>query len=580
VVQVPHRRRWRPAVRFTAGDHELSGFELLFDVMAAFAFSQTDVLVLSDQTAEGALRGLLVLVMLWGCWMTYVWAANTADADEGTVRTTHIAALAGLVFLGMAMPRAFIEPGFNSRVMVFLAAYVLIRASSAFVLWVIHGHAAGRRPWVVLGASLATALLIGASTSMPASERIPFWLGGLTCETIAVLAFTYHWTVVAPGHLAERFGFIIIIGLDMSLGGMGRQMYGEPIGIEQLLLIGFALISCTVMWWLYFDLLRHYAEHRMHRAHPHHQRTAHHKLARTHYNLLHLIAMAGMVAFGLGLRTIADELRHLHAGHFGAPLTPLLATVLGGGLAVYTLAITVMWILLGRKSHAANFAVVVASLSAIPFLIGQPALWGPLVLGVIGLVLLAAEVMGRATRSERTTIKQELALKVHVPNAHDAAPASGTDNWHVRLAAVRRSNADVRHRHGNAALAAHLSGAGLDNHSFDRGFDLLDTHGVGAITWTDFTLLIHRVKTDRDMVDTDIGHRAERAYRHLWTAMCDAVDIDHDHLVTREEYIAYMTAVANDHPIDHRKDGRLTLIELAEKTLEQFQYAPRQAPGM
>jgi low temperature requirement protein LtrA len=75
------RRGWRPALRFTHRDHELSRFELLFDVMAAFAFAQTDVLVLRDQTPEGALRGLLVLAVLWGCWLTYVWAANTADAD-------------------------------------------------------------------------------------------------------------------------------------------------------------------------------------------------------------------------------------------------------------------------------------------------------------------------------------------------------------------------------------------------------------------------------------------------------------------------------------------------------------------
>ncbi|MGW2426558.1 low temperature requirement protein A [Streptomyces sp. NPDC001709] len=474
--------QWRPAVRFTGRDHELSGFELLFDVMAAFAFAQTDVLVLRDQTPEGALRGLLVLAMLWGCWMTYVWAANTADADAGTIRSCHVFALAGLVFLGLALPRAYVEPGLNLRVLVFLFAYLLTRCASACALWAIRGRGAGWQPPLVAVGSAATAVLIAVSTQMPQHQRIGLWLSGLGCEALAAYLFTRRWWVAAPAHLAERFAFIVVIGLDMSLCGMAIQIRGEPIGAPQLILIGLALINATVMWWLYFSTLQAAAEHRLTQADPTVQSAVHKRIAYGHYNWLHLVVLVGMVVFGFALRAIG---RDLGPNIWGPRLPGLYCLAMGIGLATFTLALTVMWALQGRRPHGALLAVAAACLAAIPLTTHRRALLRLSLFVALGLTFLAAEARARTTTP--TDTKQAA--------------------------------------HGD--LLARL-------YDINAPFESLDVDRDGLITWQDFTVHIHAID------DPALAHRAEVAYRALWTAMCEALDTNHDRVITQTEYNTYL----------------------------------------
>jgi low temperature requirement protein LtrA len=408
MARLGRRRGWRPVVRFAGSDHEVSGFELLFDFMVAFAFSQTDVLVVYEDTVSGAVRALLVLAMIWGCWMTYTWTANTADANAGTLRTLHSFALAGMVFLGMALPRAFGEPGFNDRVQLFLAAYLAIRISSALALRLVLGVRAGRRPGLVAMASLCTAALLAVSTRAPASDRAPLWLLALGFEAGAAIAFTRHWPVNAPGHLAERYGFIVIIGLDMSLGGMGRQMAGEPIGAQQLTLIVLALVSSTIMWWLYFDTLGRYAERAAH---------AHVTTAHVHYNLLHLMVLSGMVSYAFGLREIARSLGEPHASGWGPDLQPLSAIALCAGLALYATTISVMWMLLRGKPRGVPLAASAVCVALAPELAGEPDLRALAVLTLVGLALLLSEVLGPRSRRERASIVADLA-RTHEPVLH------------------------------------------------------------------------------------------------------------------------------------------------------------------
>ncbi|MGW7440162.1 low temperature requirement protein A [Streptomyces sp. NPDC054849] len=487
-------RRWRPVVRFNKRGHELSGFELMFDVMAAFAFCQTDVLVLRDPSAEGALRGLLVLAMLWGLWMSFVWAANTADADAGTIRTLHIVALGGLVFLGLALPRAFIEPGFNARVMVFLAAYLITRWASACALWVIQGRTAGYRPLLVIAASVATATLIGASTQMPQRLRVGLWLAALACEAIAAYSFTRRWWVAAPSHIAERFAFIVIIGLDMSLGGMAFQLGGAPIGTPQMILVALALVSVTVMWWLYFSLLQPNAEHRLTQTDPAVQRRVHNRLAYGYFNVAHLVVLAGMVAFGFGLRAIARDLGAAPTAVWGPRLPGLGAIALGVGLAVFAVGITAMWALQGHRPRAGVLAVTVASLALIPFAVHRACL--PALAGFVGLslALLAAEARSPLRR---------------------AATGTQTDNGPDENAPSAQPT----------ALAS---------------FEVLDADGDGVITWRDFTLQLHRIQSDSATTDPTLVHRTEVAYRALWTAIGQAMDTDRGRVITRAEYTAYL----------------------------------------
>ncbi|GAA2025852.1 hypothetical protein GCM10009839_25160 [Catenulispora yoronensis] len=507
-------RRWRPTIQFADGDHELSGFELLFDIMVAFAFAQCDVVVLRDQSPEGALRALLVLAMLWGCWMTFVWAGNTADANVGTLRTLHVCALSGMVFLGLALPMAFVRPGFSMRAALYLGAYVLIRVCSAIALRTLLGRTAGRRPLIVAGAPVVTALLIALATQVPRADRVGLWIAALACEVLATLAFMRGWRTVAPGHLAERFAFIVIIGLDMSMGGMGQQLNGEAVALPQLLLIGMALISCTIMWWLYFDLLARYAEHRLHRT----MRSVHHRIVHGHYNAAHLVLLAGMVAFGFGLRAIARDLATGSGGGLGPPLPPLLAIALGAGVAVFALGICGMWLMLGRRPRRGWAAVVVGCLVAIPVAVGAPALVALAGFVVLGLLLVVDESLSSTARAERGALRSALA------EGHGESPTAAGEP-------VAASNAED------------VSTVDLGRW-FQTRFRLLDVNGDGVISWADFTDLLHRMANDPATSDEETLQRAETRFRALWNSMREAMDLDDDNIITREEYIAFMTAMA------------------------------------
>ncbi|MER5891244.1 low temperature requirement protein A [Streptomyces sp. NPDC001941] len=502
----PRWRSWRPALRFTGSGHELSTFELLFDIIAAFTFAQIDVLVLTDPTMEGAMRGLLILAVLWGCWVTFVWAANNTDADAGTTRTLHITAILGMVFLGMTMPRAFTQEGLSHRVLLFLAAYLIVRAASAALLWSVKGHTAGMRPVLIVGAAIVTAALIAWSTQVPQEHRIPIWVAGLACELAAAILYMRGWRITAPGHLGERFSFIVLLGLDMSLAGVGTQLNGSTVALPELALIALALVTCTVMWWFYFDLLAPYADHRLTHTHANGTRLAH-----LFYDLIHFAALAGTIAFGLGLRSIARDLGTTHSHPFGPPITPLVATALGAGLATYLAAIAGMWKQLGRTPRLTTPALIALSLAVIPILTGQPALAGLTLIVTLALTAILAEALNPTARTQRHTLRAEL---THQPTRtiEQHPPAAVPVRPHI-------STTDV-----------------------DRQFDLLDVNHDGIITWTDFTHLLHRIDTDPVCRRRELGPRAEAAYRQLWNNMRDAMDHNNDHAITRHEYRTYFTS--------------------------------------
>src|SRR5579859_1950172 len=93
----------------------VTGVEMIYDVMKAFAFSQVDTLILRDPTGHGFLHGLLILAVAWGCWVSYVWAANALRADVGIFRGLHFVALVALTLLGLTLPLAFSGTGLHLR---------------------------------------------------------------------------------------------------------------------------------------------------------------------------------------------------------------------------------------------------------------------------------------------------------------------------------------------------------------------------------------------------------------------------------------------------------------------------------
>jgi low temperature requirement protein LtrA len=60
-------------------EHRVTPFELFFDLVFVFAFTQVATLLAGDPTFAGIGRGVLVLAALWWAWAAYAGLTNTVD---------------------------------------------------------------------------------------------------------------------------------------------------------------------------------------------------------------------------------------------------------------------------------------------------------------------------------------------------------------------------------------------------------------------------------------------------------------------------------------------------------------------
>ena len=369
---------------------------MIYDVMKAFAFSQVDTLILRDPTGHGFLHGLLILAVAWGCWVSYVWAANALRADVGIFRGLHFVALVALTLLGLTLPLAFSGTGLHLRAVVFIASYAVIRLSSAVIVLITNGPAARKRAAVVAAATLCNATLIALSAYQSRTAQILVWCAALAVEITATLVFCRAWQIRCAERFAERFGFIVTAGLEISLGRMAYGMLGQPVGRSQVILIASTMLLIVVLWWYYFDLLSRYTRHRLDQAGGS-QRT---HIAVISYSLLHLAVIAAMLLIALAMRTMGNDISASGAGLLGLPLKPVWTASLAGGFALYTLAIAAMWRSLGQPFRWVHLAGAAGALLLMPVLAGRPAVAAVLAIGLLALAVgLIQQAVGRRQRS-------------------------------------------------------------------------------------------------------------------------------------------------------------------------------------
>ena len=209
-----------PRVRAVLREREsVTPLELFFDLVFVLALTQCTALMAETPTWQGLAKGLLVLGVLWWCWVGYAWLTSVVDPEEGAVRLVMFAAMAGLLVAALCVPDVF-----DDTALLFAIAYGSVRIAQLALLFVASRDDPGLRRSVITGLSGSTAvgvgLLVGASFADGVAQGA-LWALALALDMAGPLLFGSEGWKLMPRHFAERHGLIVIIALGESIVAIG-----------------------------------------------------------------------------------------------------------------------------------------------------------------------------------------------------------------------------------------------------------------------------------------------------------------------------------------------------------------------
>jgi low temperature requirement protein LtrA len=367
--------------------------ELFFDLVFVLAITQCTALMAAEPSWGGLARGLLVLGMLWWCWVGYAWLTSTVDPEEGAVRIAMFAAMAAILVAALAVPHAFNDAG-----LVFAISYGFARLAQVVLLYIASDDNEGLRHSVIiglLGSTLVSVALLVVASQLNGMEQGAVWALALVLDMAGPLLFGVEGWVLVPGHFAERHGLIVLIAIGESIVAVGAGAHAKvDAGVVTASVLGVAVAAA--LWWLYFDVVVIVATRKLARAPVGRIQNA---LARDSYSFLHLPMVAGIVLLALGMKkTLA------HVDHH---LVIVTATAMFGGAALYLLGhVAFRW----RDLHTLNrqrLATAVLLVALLPLVVHIAALLALTLLATILVALIAYEAIRFAAARDR--VRHELA---------------------------------------------------------------------------------------------------------------------------------------------------------------------------
>jgi low temperature requirement protein LtrA len=367
--------------------------ELFFDLVFVFAITQVTGVLSADPSWEGLARGMLILGALWWAWAAYAWLTNTLDAEEESVRIAMLAAMAAMLLVALSVPLAF-----DADAVLFGVAYLLVRLLH-LVLYAIAGKQDPDLLRAVLTftpTSTVGPTLIIAAAFFDGLEQGALWAGALVLDYAGPVFGRGRGWRVSPGHFAERHGLIVIIALGESIValGVGAGVLHLDAGTIVAAVLGIVVIAA--LWWSYFDWFTLAGERLLTRA----EGVARATFARDVYSYLHLLFVAGIVLFALGLKKTLGDVGH--------QLDPVPAFGLCGGLSLYFLGHVLIRLRINRTIGKGRASATVALAALYPVALEVPAL---VALGLVALSctgLIAYEMI--RFREDRYRIRREGAL--------------------------------------------------------------------------------------------------------------------------------------------------------------------------
>ena len=215
-------------VHATDEDHKVTTLELFFDLVFVFAITQVTQLMADDATARGAVRGLVLLALLWFAWASFAWLGNSAKADEGLLRLCLVGAVIAMFVVALAVPEAFGDREGGLHAPLLLAIAYFARAARAPAR--LPGGRSGRQgpaqaalPDAGGGGHLGRA----AGRWRRRTGAGLWWLAAIVVDYGGIyFAGWSGWRLPSPAHFAERHGLIVLIAIGESMVSVGAGVAG------------------------------------------------------------------------------------------------------------------------------------------------------------------------------------------------------------------------------------------------------------------------------------------------------------------------------------------------------------------
>lgn len=369
-----------------AGEPRVAPLELFFDLVFVFAFTQITRSVAHETTWSGLGRGVLLFVVLWWAWGAFAWLTNAVRSGARSPRVVVLVAMAAMLFVAMAVPRAFGETG-----LAFAVGWLLAMVLHGVLFAVAAENATATRRAIArlapgnLGCGV---LLVGASFTDGTAQTV-LWVAAVvvvyaTPYVTGVAGFTIY-----PGHFAERHGLIIIVALGESIVAIGVGAEDLALDWSTLLAGLVAMLLISSLWWAYFDADAAASERALHAA----PGAARSRLAQDVYSYLHIPLVLGVVLAALGLEKMIE--------HTDEPLEPVPAVALGVGIALFFAGLSAIRLRRGASPGVSSLVPVVVAAATPVVAIGIPSLPAVALLAVVVAVVVAVpSAMRRMTPAD------------------------------------------------------------------------------------------------------------------------------------------------------------------------------------
>ena len=392
-----------PRIQAVAEEARVTPIELFFDLVFVFAITQVTGLMGDDPTIEGLVRGLLVLSLLWWCWVGYAWLGNLVRADEGVGKVAMFAAMAAMFVVALSVPEAFDDlPGGWSGPVVIALGYLAVRALHLTILWAaasatddaaLRGQLIRWAPSVVGG----TAILLVASQLHGTAQTLA-WAAALVADYLGtILAGASGWRLNSAGHFAERHGLIIIIALGESIVAIGLGVVHVAVSGPIVVASVLGLTLAAAIWWAYFDVVSLIAERTLRRL----RGASRARLARDAYSYLHLPMIAGIVLMALGLEEVIVGVAGEGDHTIGDPLATLPLVAMYCGVALFLVGHVAFTFRVEQIVKVRRLVAAAVMLALIPLGLELPALGALAVLVAVMVLLIVVETLRFAEARER-----------------------------------------------------------------------------------------------------------------------------------------------------------------------------------